>query len=204
MEEVFQDKIKLRLPVKLGYGALEEALQAKFVGEKLGQEDKEGKETDYVEIQDLALYGSPLEEYDLALEVELKALTSVFKNKTGRIILHATYSFDETRQEIEIEKYKLRGKTNNWFLDKFLQTLVNNLLYRKLKHKMHYNFRALIEEQLISVNENLSRSHEVLKGISVLGALDDFKICEIKPGDDEFLVRIEVEGKAGFEIKHLP
>ena len=107
MSNSLQDKISIRLPVKIGFKVLDEALRNKLVGENIEIEGKDGEVSTYATMLDAALMKSEKEGYDLALDIRFKTLTSLFKNKEGRIFLHLAIEFDPEKQEITVIEYRL-------------------------------------------------------------------------------------------------
>ncbi len=75
------DNIKLNLPVKISYRVLEDVLQKKLVGEQIGMEDSKGTVKNYVEVLGANLGKSQEPNFDLTLDLKLKTLTTLFKNK---------------------------------------------------------------------------------------------------------------------------
>lgn len=202
MEESLEDKIVIKVPVKISYSALEAYLREKLVGEKIGKEEN-GQGTNYISILDLFLAVSREEEFDLAVDVKFKTLTSLFHNKEGSILLDASIDFDAERQLLSVKKYRLQVDSKSWLLKKSFETLINSFFHKKIKKKMKYDFRPLIKEQLIEINKKLESSLEPVEGVFLSGFLDDFKVSDILPGGKMLLILVEIEGNALVDIKKI-
>ncbi|MDR9456676.1 MAG: DUF4403 family protein [Salegentibacter sp.] len=204
MSNSLQDKISIRLPVKISFKVLDEALRNKLVGENIETEGKDGEVSTYATILDAALMKSEKEGYDLALDIKFKTLTSLFKNKEGRIFLHLAIEFDPEEQEIMVKDYKLEGKSNNWLMDKSLQAVANTFIYEKLKKRMKLDFSPHIEKQLREINQKLEEHIKPSEEISLSGYLENFRIVDVIPGESLFLISIEIEGFAIAELTKIP
>ncbi|HSP12041.1 MAG TPA: DUF4403 family protein [Salegentibacter sp.] len=204
MSNSLQDKISIRIPVKIGFDVLDNALRDKMVGERIETENKDGEVSSYAQILDAALIKSDKEGYDLALDIKFLTLTSLFKNKEGRIHLHLAIEFDPGEQEIMVKDYKLEGKSNNWLLDKSLQAVANTFIYDKIKNKMKLDFSPHIEKQLREINKKLEEKIKPSEEISLSGYLENFRIVDIIPGESLFLISIEIEGFAIAELTKIP
>lgn len=202
MKSSLLDEVSLRLPVKISYKVIEDFLKKKMIGEKISQE-KNGKSTDYAEIQDIEISSSPEEGYDLAINLKLQTLTTLFKNRKLDLLLHAKLDFDETGQLISVKKYNLDGKSRNWLLDNLLEGLSNTLLYNSIIRKMRVDLSPHIKEQLASVNSKLEDDMETAPGVHVSGYIKDFRIVDIIPGSNQFLIGIEITGHGLIDIRKI-
>ena len=129
MQNSSEEKIMLKLPVRISFGAIEKFLRDSFIGETIGHEDKNGKMTNYASVLGLSFQKSPKEEYDISVELQVKMLTSFFHNRVVSLSVHASLFFDEDQEELGIKDYKLESHMHNWLLNKTLQTMVNGLFY---------------------------------------------------------------------------
>ena len=202
MKNSLLDEVSLRLPVKISYKVIEDFLKKKMIGEKISQE-KNGKSTDYAEIQDIEISSSSEEGYDLAINLKLQTLTTLFKNRKLDLLLHAKLDFDETGQLISVKKYNLDGKSRNWLLDNLLEGLSNTLLYNSIIRKMRVDLSPHIKEQLASVNSKLEDDMETAPGVHVSGYIKDFRIVDIIPGSNQFLIGIEITGHGLIDIRNI-
>jgi len=193
----------IRLPISLAYTVVETYLSKKMIGETISSEAEDGKVTTYAEILDLSLEKSQDEAYHLALELKLKTLTTFFKNKEGKILLHLSLDFDKEAQLVSVNNFKLEGNTKNWFFNKSLETMVNTFMRGKIKNKMKFNFRPEIEKHLRSMNEKLDHRLEVAEGIFLFGRLNTFKISEIILQASQFLILVNFEGNTLLDIKKI-
>ncbi len=204
MTNPLQDKIQFRLPVKIAYSVLEKKMQEKIRGEFISSENKKGEQIRYAQIQDAYLQKSNFQNYDLAVKLQFKTLTSLFKNKEAGVLIHLALNFDKTRQEISVLDFDLEGVSNNWLMDTGMQTVANNFMYRKIKEKMSLSFAEKIEEELQKINQKLKSGMEVVEGIALSGYLERLKISDFIPGDSLFLVFVQVEGFAIAEVDEIP
>ena len=203
IENSSESKIKLSLPVRISYETAETYLRNKFIGDDIEVEEENGEVEKYAKILDLALDKSPEEDYDLALSLKIKTLTSFFRNKEGSAVIHTAIGFDHHEQRVWVEDYKLEGTSGNWFINKSLETLINMIMFKKLKSKMNFHLRPHIEKQLAAINGKLEKQLEAKKGIFLSGSLRNFKISEIIPGKTQLLVIMDVEGRVLVDIKEI-
>lgn len=181
MERSSENNVFITLPVNLSYAAIESYLKENYIGEIIKEEKENGKESSYAEILDMAVEGSPEDDYDIAVDVTFKNLTSVFRNKTARILLHLSLYFNEPEQEISVSKFKLEGNSGSWLLDNAMEVMANTFLHKRIKTKMLFNFREIIEKQLGDLNRTLEEPYEVNPGINLYGNLKSFRIHRIVP-----------------------
>jgi hypothetical protein len=202
IEDSSRGKVSIALPVRAEYYVIEDLLRKKLIGEKVKAE-KNGKTSTYAEILDVVLEKSPEEEYDLVLELKVRALTSLLKNKEGRLLINVSLQFNKEDQVITINDYKLEGNTRNWLLNNFLETVANIFMYNKLKEKMRFDFLPNIQEQLETINKKLQNRVEPHQGIFVSGDLKSIKIRNIVPQEKYLLVEVNIEGMANVEIEKI-
>jgi hypothetical protein len=193
----------IRLPINIDYVVVETYLRRKLIGESISSESEDGKGSAYAEILDLSLEKSQDEGYDLALELKFKTLTTLFRNKEGKILLHVSLDFDEEEQLVSVTNFKLEGNTQNWLFNRSLETIANTFMHGKIKNKMKFNFRPEIEKQLRSLNEKLEHRLEVAEGIFLFGRLNSFRIYEIIPQASRFLILVNFEGNTLLDIKKI-
>ncbi len=191
----------ISLPISIAYTVMETYLPKKMTGETISSEDE--KVSTYAEILDLSLEKSQDEAYDLALALKFKTLTTLFKNKEGKILLHLSLNFDREEQLLNVNNFKLEGNTKNWLLNRSLETMVNTFMHGKVKNKMKFDFRPEIEKYLRSTNGKLSNRLEIAEGIFLFGRLNTFIISEIKPQASQFLILVNFEGNTLLEIKKI-
>lgn len=203
MDTSSQNNILITLPVNIAYSAIEGYLKENFTGKIIKDEKENGKVTEYAKIMDMALAGSTEEDFDIVADITFKNLTSLFRNKIGRILLHLSLEFNEEEQEISVINFKLDGKTGNWLMNNSIEAMANTFLHNKIKTKMIFNFRPIIEKQLTDLNKKLEDAFEVKKGINLYGNLKDFRIHRIIPKIKHFYVLLNIEGDAVMDIEEL-
>ena len=195
--------VVLRLPVKVDYQVLQTYLQKKLLGKIISKGKANGETSDRARIQGITLERSPLEDFDLAVNVQLKLLTSFFKGKVIRVVAHLSVGFNEAEQQVLIRRYKLDSENNGWFTDRVVETLVNNFMYSKLKEKMKFDIRPLVKEKLDKLNAKLTAGLEVTDGISITGKLKEFRVEEVIPGQRTLLVAVSILGNNVLNIKSI-
>ncbi len=198
-----KENVILNLPVKINYKVLEGYLRNELIGEVIRDDHSEGETSDYAQILALSLRKSQKENFDLALNLRVKTLTSFFKNKILRLTFHSSLQFDKEKQEISVIDYSLEGENRSWLMNKFMQVLANTFMYSSLKKKMVFNFDPVIEKQQEEINKKLSSQYEVFAGINLAGKLQKFRVTEIVPGEDHLLVSVAASGHAVVNVKEL-
>ncbi len=204
MKDEFSDQnINITMPVIIGYPILDKYLREKLVGEIISKENSEGKKSNYAQILDVSIEKSELEEFDLKVNLNLQTLTSLFKNKQVKIFFHAALQLDRELQHISLKDYEVDGKTNNWFADQLLETVVNRWMYDKLKKKMNFNLMPHIEEKVSSLNEKLENKLEAKEGVHLIGSLDKLEVSNLKAGEHELWISVTVSGTGIVELEKL-
>lgn len=198
-----QGNLQLKIPIRIAYDVLQNFLRKKFVGEKIKIEEN-GQFSNYAEVLDININKSLEEDYDLVLEVRFRTLTSFFRNKKGTAIIQAALGFRDKEQEIAVLDYDLEVQTGNWLMNKTLQAVVNsNFLSTKLKEKLKYEFKPMVEKQLRAANLKLNEQLEASKGVFISGKLNNFRILDIIPGRERLVVILSLEGNAVVDIKEI-
>src|SRR5690606_31958765 len=203
MERSSENNVIITLPVNLAYSAIENYLKENYTGEIIKDEKENGKVTSYAEILDMALEASPEEDYDIAVDVTFRNLTSIFRNKTGRILLHLSLYFNEPEQEISVSKFKLEGNSGSWLMDNAMEAMANTFLHKRIKTKMLFNFRPIIEKQLEDLNRKLDEPYEVNQGMNLYGNLKSFRIHRLVPKIRHFYLLLNIEADAVMDIDKL-
>jgi hypothetical protein len=206
MEEITPEdnyNVVLRLPVKVNYQVLQNYLQKKLLGKIISKGKANGETSDRARIQAITLERSPLEDFDLAVQVQLKLLTTFFKDKVIKVTTQLSIGFSEAGQEVLIRRYKLESEDNGWLIDKLVETLINNFMYSKLKDKMRFDIRPLVKEKLEKLNHRLNGGLEVADGVSITGKIKDFRVQEIIPGQRTLLVSVKILGNNILNIKSI-
>lgn len=195
--------VVLRLPVKIDYKVLETYLQKKFLGKVLSKGKANGETSDHARIQKIRLERSPLEDFDLAVHVQLRLLTTLFRDKEINAVAHLSLSFSEPDQQVLIRRYKFDSDKNGWFIDRIVETLINNFLYSKLKEKMKFDIRPVVAEKLESLNERLTGGLEVTSGVNITGKVKEFRVEEVIPGQRTLLVSVSILGNNVLNIQNI-
>lgn len=195
--------IVLNLPVKISYKVLETYLQKKLLGKILSKGKANGTTSDTARIQKINLERSSLEDFDLAVHLQLRMLTTFFKNKEIKMVVHLSLAFREPEQEILVPRYKLEGESNGWLVNTAVETLINNFLYSKLKEKMKFDIRPIVMKRLEGINKKLSKGLEVADGINITGKVNEFRVKEVIPGQRTLLVAVHVLGNNVLNIQKI-
>ena len=204
VKERFNDQnINITVPVIIGYPVLDKYLREKMIGEIISKENSKGEKSNYAQILDVSIQKSDLEQFDLRVNISLQTLTSLFKNKQVQIFFHAALELDKELQHISLKDYEIDGKTNNWFADQLLETVVNKWMYEKLKKKMNFDLMPHIEEKVSSINEKLENKLEAKEGVHLIGSLDQIQISNLKAGENELWISITVTGTGIVELEKL-
>lgn len=204
MDRLLDDNnIQLNLPVKISYQVLEDLLRDKLKNEEIGMKDTHGEVKNYAEILDVSLEKSRIENFDLSLNLKLKTLTTILKNKKVNLWVHISLGFDEAEQTIEVKKYELEGQSKSWLIDNSLEALANNLIYKKLKNKMKFDLKPQISSQLAKVNQKLEGELETAEGVFLSGNVNNLKVAEIISGDSLLLILLEIRAYGFINIKEI-
>jgi len=198
-----EDNIKLNLPVKISYRVLEDVLQKKLVGEQIGMEDSRGTVKNYAEVLGANLGKSQKPNFDLTLNLKLKTLTTLFKNKEVTLLVHIAIGFDEVSQVLDVKEYDLEGQSKSWLMDNSLETIANTLIYKKIKNKMKLDLKPHIEEQLSNINQKLGDEMETAPGVFLSGNVNILKVAEIIPGDSLLLIILEIGAYGFLDVKEI-
>lgn len=198
-----KEKVNIDLPVKIDYKVLDEFLQQKFEGKILSKGKANGETSDTARIQKISLRKSEKEDFDLVLQLRLKMLTMLLRNREFEAEMHLALRFDPVSQEISIKKYELESENSGWLTNTLVETIGNTVLYGILKNKMKFDLRPLIEKQLERINGKFSDGLELKQGIFLSGRLSSFRINDVIPGHDHLLIAISLMGRNVLNIKKI-
>jgi len=200
----FIDKnISITIPVIIGYKILEKYLGGKLVGKILSNENKQGEKSNYAMVLDVSIEKSNLEGFDLLLNITLRTLTNLFKNREVKIFFHAALELDKELQQVSLKDFEIDGKTQNRFADRLLETVVNNWMYSKLKKKMHYDLMPLLKEKVTALNLELENKLEAKAGVNLLGSIDKVEISNLRAGEKDLCISVSVLGTGLIELEKL-
>lgn len=193
------EKINLRLPVKISYSALEAYLRKELVG-KTFQKD-EGK--DFAEVLGISLEASKLEDFDLQVDIDARMLSSIFRNRRVRVVVDIALDFQRNSQVISVRDFRVDIKSNSWLVDNALEAVVNAFLYDRLKKRMQFDLRDLIKEKLSEINTKLEAPQQATEGIAFSGFVESFRLVDLFPGKKVLLAVVEVEARALIDIQEI-
>lgn len=195
--------IDLKIPIKIGYPILDKYLKQKLIGEIISKDGSQDQGNNYAQILDISVKKSELEGFDICLDLSLQTLTTFFKNKHIRILFHASLELDRDEQRIFLKDYTADGQSNSWLADQMIETLVNKLMYAKLRKKLNFEFMPHIRENLEELNEKLENEMEARKGVHILGAMETLEISGIKFGAKDLWISVKVKGSGLVEIREI-
>lgn len=199
MANPMNEKISLTLPVKISYTAIQEYLRKEFIGMKL---EKDGDKP-MAEILGLAVSKSDEEGFDIQVDMDVRILTSVFRNREGKMLVDIALDFNRSAQEVSVRDFRVDVKTNSWLVDNALEAVVNAFLYGRLKQRMRFDFRNLVKEKLSELNTKLESAQEATEGIFFSGFIEDFKVKDLFPGQKVILAFIEIDARALIDIRQI-
>lgn|SRR5690554_1652823 len=199
MANPMNEKINLRLPVKISYSALEAYLRKELVGKKF-QKD-EGK--DFAEVLGISLEGSKLEDFDLQADIDALMLSSIFKNRRVRVVVDIALDFQRNTQVVSVRDFRVDIKSKSWLVDNALEAVVNAFLYDRLKKRMQFDLRDLIKGKLSEINTKLESPQQATEGISFSGFVEAFRLVDLFPGKKVLLAVVEVEARALIDIQEI-
>lgn len=195
--------IDFSVPVKIGYPVIDKFLKQKLIGEIISKDGTQDKGNNYAQILDISVSKSELAGFDLCLKLSLQTLTTFFKNKHIQIYFHAALELDREQQRIYLKDYFADGKSSNWFADQVIETLVNKLMYAKLKKKLNFEFMPHIKKNLDELNNKLENEMEAKKGVHLIGAMRTLEIAAVKFGEHDLWISVLVQGSGLVEIKEI-
>lgn len=196
-----QENVMLRVPLRIRYKVVQDYLRQQFVGEVIKKEVKGEDDTEYAEVLSLSLGRSPGENSHLLLHLQVRTLTSFFKHKIIRIKMLVSLQFNEADQEIFVEDYSLEGENNSWIMNKFLQVVANTVMYGSFRKKMRFNFKELLQERTVDLNQKLRNHLEVHSGIFFTGQINRFKVNEVIYGEDFLVLSTSVSGNIIVDVQ---
>lgn len=202
-DKFIYENLNVTIPVIINYKVLTRYIGGKLVGEILSNENKDGDNSNYAMVLDVSIEKSKLEGFDLVVNVTLRMLTNLFKNREVELFLHAALELDEDHQHVSLKDFEVDGKTNNRLADKLLETVVNKWMYKKLKKKMFFDLMPLIEEKIAAINLELKDKLEAKEGVHLLGSLDKVGISNITAGDKELWISVSIIGTGLVELEKL-
>lgn len=199
MANPMNEKINLRLPVKISYSALEAYLRKELVGKRF-QKD-EGK--DFAEVLEISLEGSKLEDFDLQADINARMLSSIFKNRNVRVVVDIALDFQRNTQVVSVRDFRVDIKSRSWLVDNALEAMVNAFLYDRLKKRMQFDLRDLIKGKLSEINTKLESPQQATDGITFSGFVEAFRLVDLFPGKRVLLAVVEVEARALIDIQEI-
>lgn len=199
MANPMNEKVNLKLPVKISYSALEAYLRKELVGKRF-QKD-EGK--DFAEVLGISLEGSKLEDFDLQADIDALMLSSIFRNRRVRVVVDIALDFQRSSQIISVRDFRVDIKSNSWLVDNALEAVVNAFLYDRLKKRMQFDLRDLIKGKLSEINTRLESPQQATEGISFSGFVEAFRLVDLFPGKKVLLAVVELEARALIDIQEI-
>lgn len=199
MANPMNDKISLTLPVKISYTAIQKYLQKELVGTKL---QKNGEKA-LAEILGISITRSEQDGFDIQADVDIRILTTIFKNRKGKVLVDISLDFSKETQEVSVRDFQVDVKTRSWLVNNALEAVVNAFLYDRLKQRMRFDFRNLVREKLSELNTKLEAPQEASEGIYFSGFVEDFQVKDLFPGKKVILAFIEINARALIDIRQI-
>lgn len=197
-----REEAELRIPIRIRYEVLETFLREKFIGEEIKTE-KDGKSVRYARILNLSLGKSSKENYDLVVDVAFQTLTTLFRNKKGRISVDVALYFNRQEQKIAVDSFELQGKSGSWLMNTSLEALANTFIKERLKKNLHYEVGPHLNDLAKSANDKLVKQIEAYRGLFLSGDLEELKLGEVIPGQEHLLISLCVRGHVLVDIKEI-
>lgn len=198
-----ENNIHVQLPVKIGYAVLQDVLRSTLIGEMIQKEKGNGEARNYAQVLEVSLYQSPLENFDIALDLEVQTLTSLWKNKRFNLAFHSCIDFNREEQQVSISSYKAVVDTKSKITDALLEGAVNSWFYKLIRKKMEVDLAPKINAELSKINQKLRNQIEAADGIFVSGSLEKVEIETIEAEQRHLNILIRVDGDSAIEIKKL-
>lgn len=195
--------ITLTLPVHIDYSVLETLMKEKMTGEFIEVVKEDREVTTYAQILDVTLEKSTVKEYDLAVQLKIKMLTTLFTNKEADLFLQLAIHFNEKEQKVIVQDYDLNVDSNSWLMNTSLQAIANIFAHNTIKNKMKFDFLPEIEKQLLAINEKLENQLKIKEGVFITGNFENFRILSIDFQLEAIQLVIAGNGKSAVAIKSI-
>ncbi|MCC9136258.1 DUF4403 family protein [Pontibacter silvestris] len=194
--------IKIYVPVKVTYSALEDVLKKQVVGEYIPKPDEGDSIAPYAQILDVRLEETNSDAYNIGLRIRLRVLRTVLKRDQVDLQVQVSLDYDNTMQQLFVRKFRLESKTSSGFYNTALEVLANKVAYNQILKKAKANLAEIIAGEVKKVNELLKKGLD-LKGLNLLGTVNEIQVHDITPMPDHVSLSFELQGKLEVAISDL-
>ncbi|MBU6159193.1 MAG: DUF4403 family protein [Bacteroidetes bacterium] len=196
-------KIECHIPLSLSYPAISQIAKDSLKGKIFSRKNKKGKAIQYLEITDIDVGHSRLPQYDIAIKVESNIQRTIFKKRRVPVYFYAKIMYDSATARFYVKKYKVDARTKNFLYNLSLETLANQVFYKKIKSYLEYNAGAAIAEQKKSVNDLLQKKINIAKGMQLSGKVQEVALRNLQFLPDQLYSELMWKGYAGIEVSEL-
>lgn len=195
-----QHNITIKVPIAITYDALEAVLKKKMTGEYIppGQ----GSQEAYARIQDISLSASTIRGFNLFLALNIRVLRTLLKRDSVDLYVPVALAYDESRQQLYVQQYKVDVNTSSGFYNSALEVLANKVAYDQIIKKARFDVGGLISREVDKVNGQLEEGL-VLKGALLRGKVAAVRVDGISPEATGILLNLTVAGDVSIEVKDL-
>ncbi|AKD03753.1 DUF4403 domain-containing protein [Pontibacter korlensis] len=197
-----ENSIRIHVPVSVSYTALEGVLKSQLIGKYIPKPEKEVDSSPYAQILDVGIGGSSSGPNRIVLRLKIKILRTVMKRDQVDLYVLATLKYDNSSQLLYVQQFQLTSRTSSGLYNTALEVLVNNVAYNQILSKARVPVKDIINQELIKVNAMLEQGLD-LKGIKLMGAVDEVTILDIAPRPDKVTFSVELKGNAEANILDL-
>ncbi|WP_299701928.1 DUF4403 family protein [uncultured Pontibacter sp.] len=194
--------VKIQVPVSISYSALEGVLKKQLVGEFIPKPTEDSEASPYAQILDVGLAGSSSGAGDIFLKVRIRILRTILKRDNVELYVQATPGYDNATQQVFVRKFNMQSQTSSSFYNSSLEVLVNRVAYNQIIQKARVNLQEIIERELTKANGLLEKGLE-LKGLKLLGAVEEVRVQDITPKQNRMLLKLEAQANVEVEVLDL-
>lgn len=202
-DEIGQNNVVLNVPVAIPYPTLEKNARKLIVGKDIKAKNKKGKQRKYAEVMDLTLAGSTEPNHEVVLGLKVKIKRSLFKRELATLYFHADLDYDQQKEMLSINDYKLDSKTESVLFNRTLELLANKVVYNQVMQKLTFDVDQALDEQKKSLNDMLSKKIEISKGISLTGAINEVEVKEILAQPQGISFLLNLTGNVDVEVLEI-
>ncbi|MCC9165798.1 DUF4403 family protein [Pontibacter harenae] len=197
-----ENQIKVHLPIGVTYPALEEVLKKKMVGEYIPKLEEGVKASPYAQILDVGVVGSSSGTYNIILRVKIRVLRTVLKRDQVELYVQAKLTYDNTAQQLFVQRFNMEAKTTSGFYNTALEVLVNKVAYNQIIQKSRLNIKEILATELKKANTMLEKGLE-LKGLKLTGAVEGVLVQDVLPQPEKVTLILEAQANLEVNISEL-
>jgi hypothetical protein len=197
-----ENAIKIQLPISVSYPALEDVLKKQLIGEYIPKADDSTTEPPYAQILDIGIAKSSTGKNDVILRLQIRVLRTMMKRDHVELFIRATLGYDNSLEQLYVEKFRLESKTSSNLYNSALEVLANKVAYNQILKNTRFNLRELIAEELAKANSMLAQGFE-LKGAKLSGKVEGVYIKDISAESGRMAILLEMQGNLEADINDL-